>query len=65
MNRLDYGSALDDDSSLDVVVERPSPSKSTNKKRRWREIEAIKEKYRLLNELRDIDESFKYEIDNL
>ena len=32
MNRLDYGSALDDDSTLDVVVERPSPSKKRQQK---------------------------------
>ncbi|GIU02639.1 DUF3545 family protein [Shewanella algidipiscicola] len=61
MNRLDYGSALDD-----TVIERPnSRSRSSNKKRKWREIEAIKEKHRLLKELQDIDSSFDYDFDNL
>ncbi|ACA85570.1 DUF3545 family protein [Shewanella sp. D64] len=59
MNRLDYGSALD------AVVERPSRSRSSNKKRKWREIEALKEKHRLLKELQDIDKSFECELDNL
>ncbi|RTR34641.1 DUF3545 family protein [Shewanella atlantica] len=59
MNRLDYGSALD------TVVERPSRSRSSNKKRKWREIEALKEKHRLLKELQDIDTNFSCELDNL
>ncbi|QYJ85273.1 DUF3545 family protein [Shewanella mesophila] len=61
MNRLDYGSALDD-----TIIERPnSRSRSSNKKRKWREIEAIKEKHRLLKELQDIDSNFEYDFDNL
>ncbi|MCG9711338.1 DUF3545 family protein [Shewanella insulae] len=61
MNRLDYGSALDD-----TVIERPnSRSRSSSKKRKWREIEAIKEKQRLIKELQDIDSSFEYDLDNL
>ncbi|QLE84626.1 MULTISPECIES: DUF3545 family protein [Shewanella] len=60
MNRLDYGSALED-----TVVERPSRTRSSNKKRKWREIEALKEKHRLLKELQDIDSSFNSELDNL
>jgi hypothetical protein len=60
MNRLDYGSALDS------IVEKPtSRSKSSNKKRKWREIEALKEKHRLLKELQDIDHSFDGELDTL
>lgn len=59
MDRLDYGSALDE------VVERPSRSRSSNKKRKWREIEALKDKHRLLKELQEIDSSFDYDIDNL
>ncbi|GIU33286.1 hypothetical protein TUM4644_33910 [Shewanella colwelliana] len=61
MHRLDYGSALED-----AVIERPnSRSRSSNKKRKWREIEAIKEKQRLLKELQDIDSSFGNDFDNL
>ncbi|MGI2854396.1 DUF3545 family protein [Shewanella algae] len=59
MDRLDYGSALDE------VVERPSRSRSSNKKRKWREIEALKDKHRLLKELQEIDSSFNYDIDSL
>ena len=59
MNRLDYGCALDS------VVEKPSRSRNSNKKRKWREIEALKEKHRLLKELQDIDNNFNDEIDNL
>ncbi|ACJ30425.1 MULTISPECIES: DUF3545 family protein [Shewanella] len=59
MNRLDYGSALDS------IVEKPSRSRSSNKKRKWREIEALKEKHRLLKELQDIDTSFEGELDTL
>ncbi|MGS0679583.1 DUF3545 family protein [Shewanella sp. 125m-7] len=61
MNRLDYGSALD----LDSVVEKPSRSKSSSKKRKWREIEALKEKHRLLKELQDMDNSFDGRLDTL
>jgi hypothetical protein len=60
MNRLDYGSALDS------IVEKPtSRSKSSNKKRKWREIEALKEKYRLLKELQDMENGFDGELDSL
>ncbi|MBB1318723.1 DUF3545 family protein [Shewanella sp. SR43-4] len=59
MDRLDYGGALDE------VVERPSRSKSSPKKRKWREIEAIKDKQRLLRELQDIDDSFDFDVNTL
>ncbi|EDQ00629.1 DUF3545 family protein [Shewanella benthica] len=59
MNRLDYGSALD------TVIERPSRSRSSNKKRKWREIEALQERHRLLKELQNIDNNFDGELDNL
>ncbi|GGP40334.1 MULTISPECIES: DUF3545 family protein [Shewanella] len=59
MDRLDYGGALDE------VVERPSRSKSSSKKRKWREIEAIKDKQRLLKELQDIDNSFDFDANTL
>ncbi len=60
MNRLDYGSALED-----TVIERPTRSRSLNKKRKWREIEAIKERQRLLKELQDIDCNFDDNLYNL
>ncbi|MBB1363727.1 MULTISPECIES: DUF3545 family protein [unclassified Shewanella] len=59
MDRLDYGGALDE------VVERPTRSKSSSKKRKWREIETIKDKQRLLKELQDIDDSFDFDVNTL
>ncbi|WP_025819617.1 DUF3545 family protein [Shewanella marina] len=59
MVRLDYGSALDS------VVERPTRTKSSGKKRKWREIEVLKEKRELLKELQDIDNSFNDDIDDI
>ncbi len=59
MNRLDYGSALED-----TVIERPTTrSRNSSKKRKWREIEAIKEKQRLRKELQDIDCNFDGDFD--
>ncbi|MCF1428840.1 MAG: DUF3545 family protein [Shewanella sp.] len=59
MDHLDYGSALDS------VVERPTRSRGSNKKRKWREIEALKDKQRLLRELQEIDSNLDYDIDEL
>jgi hypothetical protein len=59
MDRLDYGGALAE------VVERPTRSKSSSKKRKWREIETIKDKQRLLKELQDIDDSFDFDVNTL
>ncbi|WP_417760138.1 DUF3545 family protein [Shewanella sp.] len=59
MDRLGYGSALEESS------ETPSRSRGSSKKRKWREIEALKEKHRLLKELRDIDSSFEDDLDSL
>lgn len=59
MDRLGYGSALEE------VSETSSRSRGSSKKRKWREIEALKEKHRLLKELRDIDSSFEDDLDSL
>ena len=59
MDRLDYGCALDE------VVERHDRSRGANKKRKWREIEALKDKHRLLKELQEIDNNFDYDIDTI
>ncbi|WP_432451792.1 MULTISPECIES: DUF3545 family protein [unclassified Agarivorans] len=40
------------------TVETSKASRSSNKKRKWREIEAIKDKIRLQKELQSIDHSF-------
>ncbi|MBV7314197.1 DUF3545 family protein [Shewanella sp. NIFS-20-20] len=55
MDRLDYGSAQDN------VVEKPN--RRNSKKRKWREIEAIKDKRRLLKELQDINGLCDLDID--
>ncbi|NKF50981.1 DUF3545 family protein [Shewanella sp. WXL01] len=59
MDRLDYGGALEE------VVEKPTRTRSSSKKRKWREIEAIKDKQRLLKELQDIDNSFDLDINTI
>ena len=41
------------------------PAKTKNKKRKWREIEAIQDRYRLQKELEDMDLSLEAEIENL
>lgn len=40
-------------------------SKSRKKKRMWREIEAIKDKYKLRKELQDMDMFHDYELSNI
>ena len=40
-------------------------AKTKNKKRKWREIEAIQDRYRLQKELEDMDLSLEAELDNL
>jgi Protein of unknown function (DUF3545). len=44
---------------LSVVDHETRSSRSSNKKRKWREIEALKEKYRLEKELASIDMAFE------
>ncbi|MGL5287361.1 Protein of unknown function [Aeromonas sp. RU39B] len=43
------------DFDFEDVVELGSRSRSTGKKRKWREIEALKDKHRLQKELQSID----------
>jgi hypothetical protein len=40
-------------------------SSKKNAKRKWREIESIKDKYRLRNELKDIDPTLDYDLAEL
>lgn len=49
---------------LDQVLEDKQATKRS-KKRKWREIESIKEKYRLRDELKNIDPSFDYDLAEL
>lgn len=41
------------------------PTKSRKKKRMWREIEAIKDKYKLRKELQDMDMFHDYELSKI
>ena len=47
-----------DTSDLFAMLDKDSPAKTKSKKRKWREIEAIKDRYQLEKELADIDMSF-------
>lgn len=49
---------------LESVTETKNPNKR-NSKRKWREIESIKEKYRLKEELKSIDPSLDYDLADL
>ncbi|MBE8167836.1 MAG: DUF3545 family protein [Shewanella sp.] len=59
MGQLDYASALDN------VVERPTRTRSSPKKRKWREIETLKDKHSLLKELKEIDNSFNLDFNDV
>ena len=49
-------------STLDIETR---PVKTKSKKRKWREIEAIKDRFQLEKELAEFDMSFEYELDTL
>jgi len=48
---------------LDSFEKRPKSKASTNKKRKWREIEQLKEKFQLEKELRIYEDSLEYMLD--
>ncbi len=48
--------------AVNETTKRPTKSRT---KRKWREIESIKDKYRLRNELKDIDPSLDYDLADL
>ncbi|WP_371194216.1 DUF3545 family protein [Glaciecola sp. SC05] len=50
---------------LSVIDKETRPTKGKAKKCKWREIEAIKEKYRLKQELTDMDVSLELELEQL
>jgi hypothetical protein len=49
---------------LENTLETKTPSKRTSK-RKWREIESIKDKYRLRDELKDIDPIADYDFESV
>ncbi|MBF7071989.1 DUF3545 family protein [Glaciecola sp. MH2013] len=50
---------------LSIIDNESSPVKTKSKKRKWREIEAIHEQYRLQRELSDMDVNLEYELDEM
>ena len=49
---------------LEAVLDKPAKSKaSTNKKRKWREIEQLKEKFQLEKELKVFEGSLEHMLD--
>lgn len=54
---------MDHSEELNGVETKSSKSHAT--KRKWREIEALKEKYRLRDELKDMDYGLDLELDEL
>lgn len=49
-------------SMLDIEA---TPAKTKSKKRKWREIEALHDRYRLEKELAEIDAGFEYELETM
>lgn len=50
------------DNAMDSF-DKQQKSKSSNKKRKWREIELLREKYQLEKELKIFDDSLEYMLD--
>jgi hypothetical protein len=50
---------------LSMIDTESRSSKTKSKKRKWREIEAIHDRYRLRKELEDMDMSLESELANL
>lgn len=48
-----------------AVIESDVRQRQTNKKRKWREIEALKDRYRLQRELQSIDLNFELGINDI
>ncbi len=56
---------MDKNELLSLIDTESRPSKTKSKKRKWREIEEIHDKYRLRKELVDMDMSLEEELANL
>lgn len=61
-----YKEILVDKSDLFAMLDIESNStKTKSKKRKWREIEALQDRYRLEKELAELDCGFEYELETL
>lgn len=59
---------MDSIEDIFAVLERPEPKSKTSskgKKRKWREIEALKERHRLKKELEELDCFNEIDLDDL
>ena len=56
---------MDKSELMSILDIESRPAKTKNKKRKWREIEAIQDRYRLQKELEDMDLSLEAELENL
>lgn len=54
---------MDNSDLFSVLDIENRPVKTKSKKRKWREIEAIKDRFRLERELAEFDMGFDYELD--
>ncbi len=54
------------DSANDVLnsINQPVKAKTSNKKRKWREIEQLKEQYQLERDLKIYEDSLEYMLDD-
>ncbi len=56
---------MDRNELMSMIDIESRPCKSKNKKRKWREIEEIQDRYRLRKELEDMDYSLEAELEKL
>lgn len=57
---------LVDKSDLFAMLDiEATPAKTKSKKRKWREIEALQDRFRLEKELAEIDAGFEYELETM
>ncbi|MEP4888560.1 MAG: DUF3545 family protein [Aliiglaciecola sp.] len=56
---------MDTKKLMSMIDTESRPSKTKSKKRKWREIEAIQDRYKLRKELEDMDMSLEAELANL
>lgn len=50
---------------MSIIDTESRPVKTKSKKRKWREIEAIQDQYKLQRELSDLDTNLEYEINEM
>ncbi len=56
---------MERDELMSIIDTESRPVKTKGKKRKWREIEAIQDKYKLERELCDLDTSLEHELNQM